>query len=331
MSLMIERWKKWLNEQESPGEPEEVTVYASPDVPKHIVERLKKYFLTGYGRTYFARWISNNYRGGGWVTLSQAQNMYANGCKRSPCIEGDRPKDYGLQDHIMDVLDSINMSINRETNRFVPSGGDLHKWRWEGPGNKPFGTIELDGDPSKNPKKYERIITKLLLDAINFSAPYSSFCQKGPRLCPDRFTDIIKPVIDNLVGGREITAVDRSEIHPDEQELGRVTSVDARPQALLRNELVSLFVRNEDFARAVYIASSPRTRSSEELSENVKKVKKYLNLIRTLGNVKLSPWYAPQLRGALIQAKKDNKSDEEVIKVLGSMASTEIADEKGIA
>ena len=60
-------------------------------------------------------------------------------------------------------------------------------------------------------------------------------------------------------------------------------------------------------------------------------VKKYLNLIKTLGNVKLSPWYAPQLRGALIQAKKDNKSDEEVIKVLGSMASTEISDEKGIS
>ena len=113
MSLMIERWKKWLNEQEGFGEPEEVTVYAEPDVLRHIVERLKKYFLTGYGRTYFTRWISNNYRGCGWVTLSQAQNMYANGCKRSPCIEGDRPKDYGLQDHIMDVLDSINMSINK--------------------------------------------------------------------------------------------------------------------------------------------------------------------------------------------------------------------------
>lgn len=319
MSLITEKWNKWLSEQEDFGSGEEIVARHRSNVPKHIVDRLKRYFLTGYGRTYFVRWFYNNHGGGGVLTQREALNIYENGCRRSPCIAGDRPEDYGLQDHIMDVLDSVRISSGRGTNKFTPSEGDASApggAAWSAGSGMRFGFIQLDGDPAKNPKKYARIITKLLLDAVNYAVPFSSFCRT--HACPETFTDIIKPAIDSIVGGEGVRDVAQTEMEVKPGE----------PEKLLRNELSYLFVRHEDFARSIFIASTARsTRSPEEVSENVKKAKKYLNLIKTFGNTKLSPWYAPQLRGALMQAEKDNKADEEVINVLGNLAGTDLPDD----
>mgnify|MGYP003647219105 FL=1 len=317
MKLIMENWNKWINEQEADVE---IRVYPQSDIPAHIIKRLRAYFTSGYGYKYFVRWFRLNYRGGNVITSTQARNMYEYGCDSPPCQGGDRPGDYGLMKHIVNVLGKISLEQDQDGNFFELSRGSEKEpggpaWSTSSPYDMAFGTIHLDGNLKKNPKKYERIITQLLLVAVDQSFSFSPFCQDVGERCPRSFSDVVSDQISNIPGDGGKDMLISKEIEEE-------------PHRTLKSELSYLFVQNEKFAEAVYKGAAQWHQgiSAEKIEDHAEEATKYLNLIRKTGHIKGSPWYAPQLRDALVRAKKNKRSDKEVIKVLGNLAKADLPD-----